>query len=471
MRKSCQNPKSKIQNCLTSSLTACLLFLSLSSLSSCANTGAGEALERSFAPDPQLGANSSPTPAPSSPAPSSSAPSSTPANSPADLSADLPADFPEEIPRYPNAKLLEVEPANDSAGILTRWQSSDSSESIYAFYKAQFQDSGWQLLPQPANSKPNNSGNNSGNNDANSSANSSANNSGKTLKAKRNDLQAIASFVDRENNDAPVEFVLEYDRLPEQADSTATPDSEKAGTASPTTAAAPVAESPLEKLPPQLRQYSEDLLELGVFSLEQSGSKDNSKTSISLLEPITRREYARWLLAANNKIYANKPTQQIRPATAREKPAFQDLPATDPDFPDVQGLADAGIIPSTLSGDSTVVSFRPDAPLTREDMLLWKVPLDTRKTLAKASVDAVKETWGFQDAAKIEPKALRAVLADFQNGDFANIRRSFGYTTLLQPKKSVTRAEAAAALWYFGVLNEGLSAREAIELENKQQTE
>ena len=227
--------------------------------------------------------------------------------------------------------------------------------------------------------------------------------------------------------------------------------------------------SPLARLPKQLQQYSQDLIELGVFSLKQSGSEDKSKSSLYLLEPISRGEYARWLLAANNKIYGNRPAQQIRPAIATDKPTFQDVLATNPDFPAIQGLTDAGIIPSPLSGDSTAVSFRPDAPLTREDMLLWKVPLDTRKTLPKASIEAIRETWGFQDSAKISPKALRAVLADFQNGDFANIRRSFGYTTLFQPKKSVTRAEAAAALWYFGVLNEGLSARDALELESQQQ--
>jgi hypothetical protein len=75
----------------------------------------------------------------------------------------------------------------------------------------------------------------------------------------------------------------------------------------------------------------------------------------------------------------------------------------------------------------------------------------------------VKETWGFQDATKIDPKALRAVLADYQNGEQANLRRMLGYTTLVQPNKPVTRAEAAAALWYFGYQGEGISAEEALQ--------
>jgi hypothetical protein len=110
------------------------------------------------------------------------------------------------------------------------------------------------------------------------------------------------------------------------------------------------------------------------------------------------------------------------------------------------------------------VLFRPDAPLTREQLILWKVPLDTRQALPAANLEAVKQTWGFQDAGSIEPKALRAVLADFQNAEQSNIRRVFGYTTLFQPKKPVTRAEASAALWYFGTQGEGISATEALKL-------
>ncbi len=137
---------------------------------------------------------------------------------------------------------------------------------------------------------------------------------------------------------------------------------------------------------------------------------------------------------------------------------------SDVDFPVIQGLAETGLIPSPLSGDSTAVLFQPDAPLTREQLILWKIPLDTRQALPAANLEAVKQTWGFQDTGKIDPKALRAVLADFQNGEQSNIRRVFGYTTLFQPKKPVSRAEAAAALGYFGTLGEGVSASEALNI-------
>ncbi|MEY4519026.1 MAG: hypothetical protein RLZZ499_1625, partial [Cyanobacteriota bacterium] len=56
----------------------------------------------------------------------------------------------------------------------------------------------------------------------------------------------------------------------------------------------------------------------------------------------------------------------------------------------------------------------------------------------------------------------RALYDDFQNGDRSNVRRIFGYTTLFQPKKPVTRAEAAASLWYFGFQGDGITAKEVL---------
>jgi hypothetical protein len=53
-------------------------------------------------------------------------------------------------------------------------------------------------------------------------------------------------------------------------------------------------------------------------------------------------------------MHGNSPAKQIREASATE-PAFQDVPRTDPDFAVIQGLAEAGLIPSPLSGDLTAV--------------------------------------------------------------------------------------------------------------------
>lgn len=206
----------------------------------------------------------------------------------------------------------------------------------------------------------------------------------------------------------------------------------------------------------EFQSYITDLTNLGALQLTSSNGFEPNKA-------ITRREYARWLVAANNLIYASVPARKIRLGASTDQPAFKDVASKDPDFGAIQGLANAGLIPSALSGESSTVNFRPNSPLTREDLIFWKVPVDIRRSLPNATLDAVKESWGFQDTAKINPKVLRAVLADYQNSDLSNIRRAFGYTTLFNPKKTVSRAEAAAVLWFFGAQGDGLSAKDALQ--------
>lgn len=213
----------------------------------------------------------------------------------------------------------------------------------------------------------------------------------------------------------------------------------------------------LVDIPEDLKPYVQDWLALDLKTTAPGSPSWQPN------QPVTRGAYAQWLLATNNRFYDDQPQKRIRPGQASAKPAFQDVPPSHPQYGAIQGLAEAGIIPSPLSGSSTTVSFRPDAPLTRETLVLWKVPLDTRAVLPGATVEAVKTAWGFQDAATVEPLALRAVLADHQSGEFANILRAFGYTTLFQPKKAVTQAEAIATLWRFGNPTEGISAQDLLK--------
>lgn len=457
----------------------------LTSLTACANSPSGKSLEQTLAADPRLQDNAVTFDPPND------------RNQQTDSLNRLPPDFPAEIPRYPNAQLKEVtqptpptgESGNEAAGSaqLTRWVSSDPSNLIESFYRQEFQSNKWEIVSQLTNEQ------------------------GGTFEARRNDLQVTVSIQPGSATstrsritpspsqpaaglypEVATEFVIQYVRnTPETPQATtdreaAAPQPGDPGFIGPVLPQTPTqpADTPdtntsvaaterfftdLNKAPQELRQYIEDVAALGVLPLEPAGSKSATTNQLEPSKTISRREYARWLVAANNQIHTNSPSQQIRGASETAQPAFQDVPPPDPDFPIIQGLAEAGLIPSPLSGDSTAVLFRPDAPLTREQLILWKVPLDTRQALPSASVDAVKQTWGFQDAARIDPKALRAVLADFQNGEQSNIRRVFGYTTLFQPKKPVTRAETAAALWYFGTQGEGLSAKDALKLKRQHQ--
>lgn len=460
------------------SLLACFILV----LAGCAGGSGGQRWEQIFAPDPQL----------------INPPSNQEVPADANQTVKLPENFPGEIPIYPDSVLIRVTEASNSSvlpgtpppspvevGVVTRWQTQDAVNQVKMFYTQQFQDNGWQLLPSSSETD--------------------------TVIARRGSLvvtvtlsaegRSPATDVGNQPSDrlpTKTEFLLQYDRLSESianqnssssnqdASTTGKPTEDPTkgqfigpllsqsqpnanlplgGNSSQTPTNKPQTFSDLEKVPTSLRSAIKDLSSLGVLPLNQSGEK---ATPSGLLEPgqsITRREYARWLVAANNRFFANRPAWQIRLGDVNAKSIFQDVPTNDPDFAAIQGLAEAGIIPSSLSNE-TVQTFRPDAPLTREQMLLWKVPLDIRRSLPPTNVEAVKQAWGFQDVARIDPKALQAVLADFQNGDLSNIRRVFGYTTLFQPQKAVTRAEAAATLWYFGSQTEGISAQDLLKIAN-----
>ena len=430
-----------------------LSFAVLLSLTACVNSQSAKNLEQSLAADPQLQNNPVPFGKPQSQ-------QTTP--NPNTSTIKLPADFPPDIPIYPNAKLEEVTPANSENKISIRWQSADPSNIITSFYRQQFQAKNWQIVQQPQDDVDG------------------------TFSAKRNDLlinvtikpQTVTKAEPNQPQTA-TKLLIEYSSNSQvTATNPVTPSDnpEFIGPVLPKPDNTNVVTQPtlqpttqpetlttqeftdIQKAPPEWRSHIQDLATLGVLSIEP-------KTNEFLPDKIiTRREYARWLVAANNAMYANNPAKQIRLASSSTQPAFRDILTKDPDFPVIQGLAEAGLIPSALSGDATAVLFRPDAPLTREQLILWKVPLDTRQALPAANLEAVKQTWGFQDAGSIEPKALKAVLADFQNAEQSNIRRVFGYTTLFQPKKPVTRAEASSALWYFGTQGEGISATEALKL-------
>ncbi|GAB1539336.1 S-layer homology domain-containing protein [Scytonema sp. NUACC21] len=453
------------------------LAVLLTSLTACANSPTAKQLEQSLAADPRLKDN--PVSFGSQAARSNQ---QQPTNQ---TTVQLPANFPKDIPLYPNASLQQVTPSGtENPNVSTRWLSIDPSNVIASYYRQQLQANNWQIVQQ-------------------------SNDSGDLIEARRNDLQLKVSFQPKTvTNGAPnqpqtsTEIVIEY-----QTNSVET--AQATPTSSPETTASPVSQptteqfvgsvkkqesgaqtntnvdttnstvtstarefSDLDKAPQEFQRYIQELAELGVLPVNSNAAKTNQSATIQQFEPnknITRREYARWLTAANNIMYSTNPAKQIRFASEGSQPAFSDVPRTDPDFPVIQGLAEAGLIPSPLSGDSTAVLFRANAPLTREQMLLWKVPLDTRQALPNANLEAVKQTWGFQDVGKIDPKALRVILADFQNGEQSNIRRVFGYTTLFQPKKSVTRAEAAATLWYFGTQGDGISATEALKVKQTQQ--
>ncbi|KAG6426518.1 hypothetical protein SASPL_110743 [Salvia splendens] len=170
----------------------------------------------------------------------------------------------------------------------------------------------------------------------------------------------------------------------------------------------------------------------------------------------TQREYARWLVQASSALSRNT-TSKVYPAMFIENVselAFDDITPEDPDFPFIQGLAEAGLIASKLSRhdmqsydkeDTSPLYFFPESSLSRQDLVSWKMALEKRK-LPAVDKKILQQLTGFMDIDKVNPDAWPAVVADIAAGDQGIITLAFGYTRLFQPEKPVTKAQAAIAL-------------------------
>jgi len=439
-------------------LRSIITILSLSLVASCSNS---EALGNFVNADPQLQAEQTQE----NSRPNSSANNSSNPQEIATL--NLPEEVPKEIPLYPEAELEQTdsELTNETGSLVLR--SQDNIRDIADYYQSEFKLTEWDIL-QPFSF------------DKDGSSQSTI--------ASKNNLKvkvSLAESVDNENNTSQTAINIRYKPFianlastdpestiesevpsdtsadfPEEPE-VATDPAIAANTNIPTTQSTKTVTNfaDLTEVREQLQQAVIDVAALGILTPQSP----NSLNQFVPNELVTRRDYVRWLVAANNKFHDNSPGKKIHLTKNTSQKAFKDIDVTDPDFGEIQGLAEAGLIPSILTSDSNNVLFRPDAVLTREDLISWKVPLDVRAALSKASIDAIEDTWGFQDAAKIDSQAIRALFSDYQNSDRANVRRVFGYTTLFQPKRGVTRAEAAASLWYFGYQNDGISAEELLD--------
>ena len=410
-------------------------------------------LERTFAPDPRLqaqqdapiGLNADPGTDPDEPPLPAAAPTADPeGRSAGDPDSDdeplvLAKDFPRQaIPLYPERGALQWQEIGAEAGQV-RWELATESDKALEFYAAALTEAGWNI------------------DDTSPTGTLAAQQDPWQLEVKTSDRYLTLRYQALEVTTAEgaSEDAKPDGPKPDPEDASSAPATEPP--APETVAIAADAFDDLETAPAPLQRSLQEVAALEILT------PIAPKTSTFAPErPVTRRTFARWLLAAHERFWRDRPEWQIRPASATSEPLFADVPTADPDFISIQSLAMAGILPSALSGADGPKAFEPDAPLTRETLLAWKVPLDWHRGLPTATATDVRDTWGFQDADRIDLKNLAAIVADHNSGEFANLRRLFGYTQLLQPQQPVTRSEAAAALWFFGT--DAATGRSAAQL-------
>ena len=172
---------------------------------------------------------------------------------------------------------------------------------------------------------------------------------------------------------------------------------------------------------------------------------DFSPPSFQPNAPVMRREFIRWLFAANNAIQSDD-TKKIHPAPAGTTPYFTDIPSTDKDFAAIQGMQDAGI--SVGFPDKT---FQPDIPITREQAVALSLGVDCSYdgNWSKDPQEAYIFLPAWKDKATVS-KTYAPILASCGDATTDTVGRVWGKVTVFRPQMHVTRAEAALMDWQTG---------------------
>jgi hypothetical protein len=211
-------------------------------------------------------------------------------------------------------------------------------------------------------------------------------------------------------------------------------------------AGTPVTYTDLENTPGQ-REINE-LASLGVFGVPSGAFNPGGA--------ITRGDFVKWLVLANNALYADSPDKQIRPSQSTTS-SYPDVATSHPDFTYIQGMYDAGF--AIGFPDKT---FKPNALLTHEQMIAIKESVD-RGGVQQNFIDNWSSTMpNWKDKAQINKMFRGAIAEDYSldrsavldwshpNLVIDNVPRAFGAIAMFRPQDTVTRAQAALVLWKIG---------------------
>jgi hypothetical protein len=169
-------------------------------------------------------------------------------------------------------------------------------------------------------------------------------------------------------------------------------------------------------------------------------------------DPITRAQYVRWLVKANNAYFASRPEKRIRLAET-SPPSFVDVPSANPDFAYVQGMSDAGYV---IGVDKT--HFAPGRNLTREELVAILISRDNEGSAMPSA--GPPSTWNYSSGGGTisvqlldRDKVSKPYWGAFQvNNGGGNsyamdvLHRVYGTIKVFHPQQLATRADAAIGL-------------------------
>jgi S-layer homology domain len=153
-------------------------------------------------------------------------------------------------------------------------------------------------------------------------------------------------------------------------------------------------------------------------------------------KPMTRGEYVIWLFKAYN---AQHPAEKQIRFDPGYTVAFADIKPSHAAYKYVQAFSSAGF---SVGYDDK--NFKPDKPLTREEMIAIKHGVDGGEMYSNVPTN-------FSDDAAIDKRFHNSVYSDEIFKDAKprgnNIMRAFGPIKAFKPKEIVQRYQAAGTLW------------------------
>ncbi|BAZ36985.1 S-layer protein [Calothrix sp. NIES-4101] len=188
-----------------------------------------------------------------------------------------------------------------------------------------------------------------------------------------------------------------------------------------------------------------------IRQLSQLGVIEIGNANFFPSSPITRSQFITWLVKTYNILQTHN-TRKPAPIKLpnHQNATFPDVPPEHPAFLYIQAAYDAGFLVGNEDG-----TFRPDANLTREEMIVLKSPLDSQGSgnsnrSVKSLRSFIQKTKGFTDADQINERYLNHIAFDLGNAASGkNFQRVYGSNRLFAPQKAVTKAEAAVVLSEF----------------------